>query len=55
MKEKYIVEYNQHSKKDFEDMWKIEADYLEPSTISSIQQVMNWDSKNNDIHIKEKK
>lgn len=51
MKEKYIIEYDKHSKKDFEDVWKIESDYLEPSTISSVQQVMDWDNQNNDVHI----
>jgi hypothetical protein len=51
MENKYVVEYNNHTKKDFEDVWKIESEYLEPSTISTVEQVMEWDKKNNDIHI----
>ena len=47
---KYKVEYS-HSIKDFEDVWNIEKEYLEPSTISSVEQVLNWDAKNTDIHI----
>lgn len=51
LKNRYIIEYNKHTQKDFEDVWNIESEYLEPSTISSIKQVMEWDKKNNDIHI----
>lgn len=51
LKTKYVIEYNHHTKKDFEDVWNIERQYLEPSTISSVTQVMEWDNKNNDIHI----
>lgn len=47
---KYIIEY-EHSIKDFEDVWYIEKDYLEPSTIATVDQVAKWDKKNNDIHI----
>ena len=50
-KDKYIIEYNKHTQKDFEEVWNIESQYLEPSTISSVSQVMEWDRKNNDIHI----
>lgn len=50
-KDKYIIEYNKHTQKDFEEVWNIELQYLEPSTISSVSQVMEWDRKNNDIHI----
>ena len=51
MKERYVIEFYNHTKKDFEDVWNIEHDYLEPETISSVEQVMLWDSKNRDIHI----
>ena len=51
LKDKYKLEYNHHSKKDFEDVWNIESDYLESSTISSVQQVIEWDNKNDDIQI----
>ena len=47
---KYRLEYK-HSVKDFEDVWYIEKEYLEPSTIATIEQVIKWDKKNNDIHI----
>lgn len=47
---KYRIEY-EHSVKDFEDVWYIEKDYLEPSTIASVDQVTKWDKKNSDIHI----
>lgn len=51
MLERYAIEYNNHSQNDFKDVWNIESQYLEPSTIASINQVMEWDKKNNDIHI----
>lgn len=51
MKERYVIEFYNHTKKDFDDVWNIEHDYLEPETISSVEQVMLWDSKNRDIHI----
>lgn len=51
LKDRYIIEYNKHTQKDFEDIWNIESEYLKPSTISSIKQVMEWDKKNNDIYI----
>lgn len=51
LKDRYIIEYNKHTQKDYEDVWNIEFEYLEPSTISSVKQVMEWDKKNNDIHI----
>lgn len=47
---KYEIEYK-HNIKDFEDVWHIEEKYFEPSTIASIEQVINWDNKNNDINI----
>ena len=47
---KYRIEY-EHSIKDFEDVWYIEKKYLEPYTIATIEQVVKWDKKNNDIHI----
>lgn len=34
---KYKIEYN-HEYKDFEDVWNIEKNYLNPITISSIEQ-----------------
>lgn len=51
MKERYVIEFYNHTKKDFDDVWNIEYDYLEPETISSVEQVMLWDGKNRDIHI----
>ncbi len=47
----YVIEYDNHTQKDFEDVWNIEKEYLEKSTISTVNQVMEWDKKNNDIHI----
>ncbi len=47
---KYRIEYK-HTKKDFDEIFKIEQEYLEPSTISSVEQVIEWDNKNSDIHI----
>lgn len=51
MKTKYKIEFNNHKKEDFIDVWNIEAKYLDKSTIASVDQVMEWDIKNNDIHI----
>lgn len=51
MKNKYLTQFYNHTKKDFEEVWEIESDYLEPSTISSVNQVMKWDCKNKDIYI----
>ena len=51
MKSSYIIEFNNHTKKDFEDVWQIESCYFDPSTISSINKVMEWDNKNNDTNI----
>lgn len=51
MNERYVIEFYNHTKKDFDDVWNIEYDYLEPETISSVEQVMLWDRKNRDIHI----
>lgn len=51
MKTKYKIEFNNHKKEDFIDVWNIELKYLETSTIASVDQVMEWDTKNNDIHI----
>lgn len=46
----YKIEYY-HKKQDFLDVWNIENQYLEPSTISSVEQVIDWNNKNNDTHI----
>lgn len=46
----FVIEY-EHKAKDYEDVWNIEQKYLEPSTISSIEQCMKWNDKNQDIHI----
>lgn len=46
-----MIEYSNHTQIDFEDVWNVEKEYLEPSTISSVEQVMEWDNKNKDIHI----
>ena len=51
MNEKYIIEYYNHTKKDFKDVWKIESQYFNSKMISPVSQVINWDKKNNDIHI----
>lgn len=42
---KYQVEFK-HKNKDFEDVWNIEHEYLEPSTIATVKQTIEWDSKN---------
>lgn len=47
---KYEIEYI-HKVKDFKDIWDIERNYLEPSTIASVEQTISWDNKNHDIHI----
>lgn len=47
---RYQLEFN-HKDKDFEDVWKIEYEYLEPSTIASVKQTIEWDNKNPDINI----
>lgn len=49
--DKYIIEYHNHTEKDFMDVWKIESEYLKDSTISSVKQTIDWDNKNHDIHI----
>ena len=46
----YKIEYC-HKKQDFLDVWNIENQYLEPYTISSVDQVIDWNNKNNDTHI----
>ena len=46
----YKLEY-EHKEKDFEDVWNIEREYLNPSTISSIEQTIQWNEMNNDVHI----
>ncbi len=51
MSDKYRIEYDSHTRKDFEDVWNIEAEYFESSTISSVKQVMDWDRKNKDIYV----
>lgn len=40
-----MIEYSNHTQIDFEDVWNIEKEYLEPSTISRVEQVMEWDNK----------
>lgn len=47
---KYRIEF-EHRNKDFEDVWNIEQEYLEPSTIADISQTIEWNNKNSDIHI----
>lgn len=47
----YVIEYNNHTQKDFQEVWNIEFEYLELHTISTVNQVMDWDRKNSDIHI----
>lgn len=47
----YVIEYENHTKNDFEDVWNIENNYLEPNTISTVEQVMERDKVNNEIHI----
>ena len=42
---------SEHTENDFKDVWKIEEEYLESDTISSIEQVLKWENKNHDIHI----
>ena len=51
MNEKYIIEQYNHTKNDFNDVWKIESQYFNPKMISPVSQVINWDNKNKDIHI----
>lgn len=51
MSDKYRIEYDSHTRKDFEDVWNIEAEYFDSSTISSVKQVMDWDRKNKDIYV----
>ena len=46
----YEIEYI-HKVKDFKDVWEIERNYLEPSTIASVEQTISWENKNHDIHI----
>ena len=43
---RYKIQYHP-TLKDFEDAYIIEKNYLEPSTISSVQQVTCWNNKNN--------
>ena len=47
---KYKIQYK-HNIKDFQEVLSIEQKYLEPSTIATVEQVIKWDNKNNDIHI----
>ena len=47
---RYEIEYI-HKVKDFKDVWDIERNYLEPSTIVGVEQTISWDNKNPDIHI----
>lgn len=48
---KYVVEFYNHSRKDFEDVFNIEANYFSEETIADVDQVISWDRKNSDIHI----
>lgn len=50
IKEKYKLVYHP-TINDFEEALHIEENYLEPTTIASVNQVVSWDNKNNDIHI----
>lgn len=47
---KYRIEYN-HIYQDFIDIWNIENNYLNPSSITSIEQTIKWNKKNRHIHI----
>lgn len=49
--DKYVVEFYNHSRKDFEDVFNIEANYFAEETIADVDQVISWDRKNYDIHI----
>ena len=49
--DKYVVEFYNHSRKDFEDVFNIEANYFSEETIADVDQVISWDRKNSDIHI----
>lgn len=49
--DKYIIEFYNHSRKDFEDVFNIEASYFAEETIADVDQVISWDRKNSDIHI----
>lgn len=51
LENRYRIEYNNHTQKDYEDAWNIESSYFEPFTVSSIKQVMEWDKKNDNINI----
>jgi predicted metal-dependent phosphoesterase TrpH len=48
---RFNIEFNEHSIKDYEDVFNIERDYLNSRTVSTIDQVVNWNNKNKDIHI----
>ncbi len=47
---KYKLEFT-HKDKDFEDVWYIEKEYFEPSTIASVTQAIEWDRENPDSSI----
>lgn len=49
--DKYVIEFYNHSRKDFEDVFNIEANYFAEETIADVDQVISWDRKNSDIHI----
>lgn len=49
--DKYIIEFYNHSRKDFEDVFNIEASCFAEETIADVDQVISWDRKNSDIHI----
>lgn len=48
---RYRIEYNNHTMKDFIDVWFIERQYFKHNTIAPPKQDKAWDEKNNDIHI----
>lgn len=47
---KYQIEFK-HTNKDFQDVYEIEQNYLEESTIASVKQTIEWNNKNSDTHI----
>jgi len=47
---KFTLEFK-HKDKDFEDVWNIEKEYFESSTIASVKQAIEWDKENPDSSI----
>ena len=43
--DKYIIEFYNHSRKDFEDVFNIEASYFAEETIADVDQVISWIEK----------